>query len=524
MSEKKQAKVVSESAKLIFTQIDNLSKLRNVDKSFIVNLFKEEILKTIYEDYDADAEIEFNFDEENASFTITNLNKTVVADPKSATEKDSVEPIIDVVYSEAIKENPNIKIGDTFAQEINFGNFPKSVYTRILQKFENEFKAIDKQKIFDEYSKKIGEVVKATVASKLKQGLLLKIADTVDAFMPPNAINKKLLDKLYLGQTIDVYIENVNSENKVAQVIVSSVEGKILEKLLHKEVPEISQGLIEVVSTARFPGERAKIVVKKTEKAGAGIEAAGSVIGENGSRIDAISRQLDGEKIDVIEYSSDIKELIMNALSPAKVIDIIEKPSKTNKYPNFIVIVPQVQHTLAIGGKGQNVSLASSVAKARLDILSDKEAREKGFVFAFNGNITEEEIKALESGRRLRANFKKGKQQPPQNYNTNIDLSNFDEDLQAIRESLNFDDKDFAKEFYAESDIDLHLEETLAKVKDEIEETKNDEIEDKDPYSNEKVKEDYEKIAKTKLKDFKKDDDLSADLDFDLSDIGDEEW
>ena len=173
----------------------------------------------------------------------------------------------------------------------------------------------------------------------------------------------------------------------------------------------------------------------------------------------------------------------MNAISPAKVIDIIQTKPTNGSKSAYIVIVPDVQHTLAIGKKGHNVLLASDIVKAKLDIISQSEANEKHIAYNIeNGNVTDEDFKILEQGKKLRSNFKSRQKTP----------IGFDD-----KNKINLDD--FAME--------------IAEMQSQIKSTKNNKTDEKD---------DYEKIAKTKLKDFQQDNDILGDID--LSDINDEDW
>ncbi|AWX69454.1 transcription termination factor NusA [[Mycoplasma] anseris] len=516
------SKLQNLKAKEIFESLRNLACIKNFDKHQIIELFKSAIIKTIQTDYDEEADLEFIFDEINNNFSVLNKNKRIVPDPITDEEKDMFQACVEVTLSEAQKNDPNLKEGDIIAEEIDFEKFSKKDYIKIGQMFNQSMRELEKQQIYEKYSALVGQIIKAKVITAETNGIILELEDMVAAFMPPSITNKHMLKRIQPGDTIDVYVDHVLAESKHAQVIVSSVDTRILNNLLIKEIPEISQGLIEIVGISRISGERSKICIKKSEDAPVGIEELGSIIGINGERIENISRQLKGEKIDVILYSENIKEFIINALSPAKVIDIIEKEvDPRSKYPSFLVIVPNTQHTLAIGRRGQNVTLASELTKSKLDIISQKEANEQGIDYGFNGNISLEEIHELENGKRLQSNFKKKKPQTKLTggFDVHIDMSEFEDEIAELRSKVVNSDA-FEKQILGDTYYDNNFEETLEQVKNELD---NDEYEEEDePYS---FEEDYEKITSTKLKDFKQDDDLSFGLDdLDLSNINDEDW
>lgn len=526
----------NQKANEIFTQIYNLSQIKKIDEQSILNLFKDAISKVILEQYDEEAELEFIFDNENHKFNIINHNKTVVDDPMNDEEKDMLTPCVEVAFSEAQKINEDIEVGDHISEEIDFEAFTKRDYIKILSVFNQSLRELEKQLVCQKYFERIGEITKAKITSFNKSGIMLELIDGTEAYMPPSSTNHRFISKLKPGDVIDVYVEEVKPESKHAQVIVSSVESKLIQNLMAKEIPEVAEGFIEIIKIARIPGERAKIAIRKSEDAPEGMEELGAIIGTNSERIEAISRQLKGEKIDVILYSNDLETYIKNAISPSKVIDVIKVAEAKGKFPSYIVVVPYTQHTLAIGKKGQNVTLASELTKARLDILSQAQADEKGILYNLNnGNISTEELKELESGNKLESSFKKKTKYKTPNFNTfenDFNIDEFDQDLAELRQKAQERDDKFEKQIFA-SDFDNVIEETLKTIKQDLENSESDEIDDYDPYSEsiaemvkrEEEDRDYEKITSTKMKDFKKDDDLSAGLEnIDLSDLDNEDW
>ncbi|TPR54695.1 transcription termination factor NusA [Metamycoplasma neophronis] len=528
----------SQKVNEIFTEIYNLSNIRKLDEHRVLELFKNAISKVILEQYDEEADLEFIIDEQNKTFKVINHAKTIIPDPVSDEDKDTLSRCVEIPISIAREINPHAEIDETMSEEVNFEVFNKRDYNKILAVFSQSLRELEKELTYQKYMNKIGEVLKAKIVSFKKMGILLEfIEDGASAFMPTSLTNQRYVKTLHAGDVIDVYVEEVRPESRDAQVVVSSVESKLLQTLLAKEIPEVAEGLIEIVKIARIAGERSKIAIRKAENAPEGMEEIGAIIGAKSERIESISKQLKGEKIDIILYSDDLKTYIMNAISPSKVIDIVLAPNSKPEYPSFIVVVPNTQHTLAIGKKGQNVSLASELVKARLDILSQAQANEQAIKYDINnGNITEDEIKELENGKRLQSNFKKRPNNRNNNFNTfetNFNIDEFDADLAELRQKAQLSENVFEKQMFASS-LDDDIEATLELIKDDLENLESDEEVDFDPYSasieeiakkDEEAEADYEKITSTKMKDFKKDDDLSAGLEnIDLSDLDNEDW
>ncbi|AZZ65311.1 transcription termination factor NusA [Metamycoplasma phocicerebrale] len=520
--------------KQIFEAIYNVAQIKKIDEDVVIDLFKSAVEQVIIGQYDRDAELEFIIDKNNKNFTVINHTKVVVSEPKTDDEIDNFYPCIEITLKEAQALDPKIKEKDIISAEIDFERFRKKDYQKILSIFNQQIRELEKQKTFEKYQVLIGTVVKARIFNISKTGTLLELYDGTPAYMSPSTTNQRLLSNLKPGDVLDVYIEDVKPESKNAQVLVSSVESKLINKLFEQEIPEVSQGFIEIVKVVRIPGERAKVAIRKTELAPFALEELGTVIGKNSERIEAISRQINNEKIDVVLFDEDKKKFVMNAISPSRVIDIIEKEDSLTQFPSYTVIVPNFHHTLAIGKKGQNVRLTSELTKTRLDIISQDQADKMGIQYTFdNANITEEQAKLKYEGKRidLSSNTRR-KYKSNNSYQENtFNIAEFDADLAELRQKAQETDHLFEKQLY-ESNIDDDIEKALQEIENMAGANDNDydiysgDVESrKQKLRNNKEEEDYEKITSTKLKDFKKDEDLSAGLeDLDLSDLDNEDW
>lgn len=509
--------------------LNNLAAIKAIDKSVVIEYFKQSITKLILEEYDEEANIEYEFNEAEHVFKIINHSKQVVENPKNEIEEEQLKRCIEIPLKLAQEKDKNIQIGDELSEEIDFDDFTKKDYDRILANFKTLLNQYEKNLILEKYNQKVGDIVKAKIVAIQKNGLLFELIDdpNVSGFMPNSSISKKFLNELTPLQVIDVCIEKTLEDSKQAQLLLSNVDDKIIKTLFEREIPEIKNGFIEIVNIARIAGERAKVLIKKSEKAPENMEEVGSIIGRNAERINIISNELKGEKIDVIQYTDDIKDLIINTLSPAKVIDIIQDKTKSPKIVSFTVVVPDPHNTLAIGKKGHNVMLASELTKARLDIISQSQADARNINYNFvNGNITLDQIAQLNEGKRLQSNFKR-QVRPRNNYQNSfdnqLDLNEFASEIAELRSQVQANS--FEEQILgSKNSFDDDIEETLKKVKEEFNSDSN-QVKDDVIYSShitKKDKEDYDKIAKTQMKDFKQDDDLLSDID--LSDISDEDW
>ncbi|MDD7894134.1 NusA N-terminal domain-containing protein [Metamycoplasma hyosynoviae] len=512
--------------KEIFKTIYNLSELKKIPQDVLLNFLKNSIEQAFFEIYDSEAKLEFAFDANEKKFSITNHSKQVIEDPTTPYETEQLKRCIEIPLKQALEINPKAEIGDEISEEVSFDLFTKRDYEKINSIFKTLIIEYEKEKIAFDYERKVGQIVKATITSFQKNGILLQLCENenVSAYMPNNLTNKKLIDESKAAEIIDVCIIGTISGGKNAHILVTNANDKILINLLNKEIPEIANGIIEVVNISRIAGSRTKIAVRKTSKASSSIEEVGSIIGRNGQRIENISNQLNGEKIDVFQFSEDKKTLIINALSPAKIFDIIQDRKAKSKLPTYTVITPNEHNLIAIGKKGQNVILAGDIANCRLDIISEEEAAQRQIIFnPKNGNITDEELEEIKQGKRLhnqnRRPFKKQSERT-----LSIDLDDFANEIAELRSEIQ--STNFENRILGSDEFNADFQAALNKVHTEL----NAPIKqhDDDIYSGDKKtkkteeKDDYDKIAKNEMKDFKQDDDLLSGIN--IGDINDEDW
>ncbi|UUD35327.1 transcription termination/antitermination protein NusA [Mycoplasmopsis caviae] len=499
----------------------------------VVQIFSVETTRIINKLIDPDAEIVFEIDEAKQEVSIYNNNVCVTKEP---TDLESPESLISFVdYDEVHSINSKIKEGDIIKWEIDLSNLTKSQNSEakkalkiINSSIAQAIKILQKKKVFEQYSGKIGETVKVVLNSKNSNGSWnVQIVDSnVNAFLPAGLISSKR--KANPGQYFDVVIEKVSEESKLSQIEVSLDSPKIVYTVLKNNIPEIAEGLIEIVGVYRQPGERTKVSVKLAEGANPDIDARGAIIGENGSRIEILSEKLDGERIDVVLYDEDIRKYIANAMSPIPVVDVVPKPKEENKY--YVIVVPE-HLTPAIGKKGVNTLLASNLTKAKLDIISTTDAKAQGIVF--DESLISSITSAIKrEGTKVKyqkpANNRKSIRKQGQNIFSNsfnsIDVSNFDQDIAAFE----LHEQDKMDSLYEDDD---NFEELVRKIESEFaseksQENVSEEQVVKTPKKDNKISTSDYKKAKEVAKNFVVDDDLSKFGldDFDLGDIDFDEY
>ena len=285
---------------------------------------------------------------------------------------DSIlDPRTEVLLEEARKYDPTCEIGDLVMVESTPENFGRIAASTARQTIQQKIRDAERETQFEFFSKQVGEIVSGVVqAINSKQatiGLDMKAEGTMLwADMIPN-------ERFHLHDRIRAYVYKVEETNKGLEILLSRSHRNFLRRLLENEVPEIYHGIVEIRSIAREAGKRAKVAVSATQM---GIDPVGACVGQKGVRIQAIVRELNDEKIDVIEWSADPAVYISKALSPARVSGVYFNLGSSDD-KTAIVVVPEDQLSLAIGMQGQNARLAAKLTGWRIDAVNIVEASQK---------------------------------------------------------------------------------------------------------------------------------------------------
>lgn len=286
--------------------------------------------------------------------------------------KDVVEEVEDdrlqIALEDAKDINPAYEIGDVLEQEVTPRNFGRIAAQTAKQVVTQRVREAERGIIYEEYVDRTDDIVNGTIERQDARNIYVSLGK-VEAALP---VNEQIQGEVYKPQSrIRVYITKVERTTRGPQVIVSRTHPGLLRRLFEMEVPEIFEGIVEIKSIAREAGDRSKISVYAHNPE---IDAVGACVGAKGARVQNIVNELNGEKIDIVEWSEDPIIFVANALSPSKVLDVIvneEEKSTT-------VVVPDYQLSLAIGKRGQNARLAAKLTGWKIDIKSETDAREAG--------------------------------------------------------------------------------------------------------------------------------------------------
>ena len=282
---------------------------------------------------------------------------------------DTVEdPVMQISLEDAIKKNPQLKVGDIYRQDVNSREFGRiasqNAKNVILQKIREE----ERRSVFDQYYSKEHQLVTGTIQRQMGRNITVNLGKA-DAVLSENEQVKT--EHYEPNERLKVYVLEVKDTTRGPRILVSRTHPELVKKLFEAEVAEIQNGIVEIKAISREAGSRTKMAVWSNDP---NVDPIGACVGVNGSRVNAVVDELGGEKIDIINWSDNIAELIENAISPAKVIVVLADEDEKSA----LVIVPDYQLSLAIGKVGQNARLAARLTGYKIDIKSETQARESG--------------------------------------------------------------------------------------------------------------------------------------------------
>ncbi len=279
------------------------------------------------------------------------------------------DPFAEWTLEEAQEHDPDAEIGVNIEIPLSTEGLGRIAAQSAKQVLFQRIREAEREKIHDEYIDRIGEVLTGTV-KRFDRGEVIVDLGRVEAAVPRSEQSR--FERYNPGERIRAVLVDVHTKPKGAQVVLSRTDPRLLTKFFEMEVPEIYDGTVQIKAAVRAPGERAKVAVVSRER---DVDPVGACVGMKGSRVQAIIRELRGEKIDIIEWSDDLVTLAQAALAPARITRVSVTHHEDG--PHLDVIVEDEQLSLAIGRRGQNVRLASELLRARIDIKSESDVKDE---------------------------------------------------------------------------------------------------------------------------------------------------
>ena len=333
---------------------------KSIDKEIILTSMESAIQKAAKTKFGSENDIRAKIDRESGDITLHKV-LTIVEKP------ENLDTEISLKEAKKIENDEERKVGDEIFEQLPPVDFGRIAAQTARQVITQTVRAAERERQYNDFIDKKGEILSGIV-KRLEYGNVI-----VDLNRAESIIKKEELiprEILKTGDRIKAYCYDVVRENKGQQIFLSRANPKFMEKLFFQEVPEIYDGIIEIKSSARDPGSRAKICVYSKDSS---IDPVGACVGMRGSRVQSVVNELSGEKIDIVHWSEDVASLVVSALAPAE----IQKVIIDDQNKRIEVILSEENLSKAIGRRGQNVRLASKLINFEIDILTEKEESEK---------------------------------------------------------------------------------------------------------------------------------------------------
>ncbi|HOD36951.1 MAG TPA: transcription termination factor NusA [Syntrophales bacterium] len=333
--------------------IEQMGKDKGIEKEIIIEALESAMLTAARKKLGAQVELEAHYNEETGELEVFQF-KTVV--------EKVLDPETQISLQQARKElDEEAQPGDSLGMRLDAASFGRIAVQTAKQIIIQKVKDAERDKTYEEYKDRKGQLVNGFV-QRFEGGSIIVNLGRAEAAIPPS---EQITRESYKrGERIRAYVIDVKKISKGPQIILSRTHPGFLRALFEVEVPEISEGFIEIVSVAREPGNRSKIAVRTNDK---DIDPVGACVGMRGSRVQSVVQELKGEKIDIVPYSEDPVKYICSSLSPAKV----SKVFMYDENKSMEVIVPDDQLSLAIGRSGQNVRLAVRLTGWKIDVKNE---------------------------------------------------------------------------------------------------------------------------------------------------------
>ncbi|MCO5160807.1 MAG: transcription termination factor NusA [Mesorhizobium sp.] len=337
---------------------DAVAREKSIDKSIVIDAMADAIQKAARSRYGQETNIRADINHSTGEMKLQRLMEVVEQVEDYAKE---------ISLKDARLRNPDAQVGDFIAEQLPPMDFGRIAAQSAKQVIVQKVREAERDRQFDEYKDRIGEIVNGTV-KRVEYGNVIVDLGRGEAIIRRDELIPR--ENFKYGDRVRAYVYDVRREQRGPQIFLSRTHPQFMAKLFTMEVPEIYDGIIEIKSVARDPGSRAKIAVISRDSS---IDPVGACVGMRGSRVQAVVGELQGEKIDIIPWSQDAASFIVNALQPAEVAKVVLDEDAER----IEVVVPDDQLSLAIGRRGQNVRLASQLTGWDIDILTEQEESER---------------------------------------------------------------------------------------------------------------------------------------------------
>lgn len=341
----------AKDSKIFLEALDELEKEKGISKESVLEAIELALLAAYKKNYGEDENVEVIVDRESGEIKVLASKTVVDAD-------DLLDPNEEISLEDAKEIKKRVKIGDVLKFEVSCDNFRRNAVQNGKQIVIQKVREAEREHIYEKFKERENDIVSGIIRRiDNKKNIFIEI-DGIELILPP--AEQSYSDIYRVGERIKVFVYNVEKTNKFPKILISRKNEGFLKKLFEIEIPEISAGIIEIKSVAREAGSRAKVAVYSEVP---NIDTVGACIGQKGTRIKNIVDELNGERIDIVEWKESMEQFVSAVLSPAVVSSVEILEDGTAK-----VLVEPSQLSLAIGKNGQNARLAARLTGTRVDI------------------------------------------------------------------------------------------------------------------------------------------------------------
>ena len=340
---------------------DTVAREKNIDKEDVFTAMEVAIQKAGRSRYGFEHDIRAKIDRKTGAISLARYREVVADDAEVENEAAQIR------LSDAKAYNKAIKVGEFIIDPLPPIDFGRIAAQTAKQVIVQKVRDAERNRQYEEYKEKIGTIVNGTVKRIEFGNVVLDIGKT-EAILRRDEIIPR--EKFKNGDRVRAYVLDVRRENRGPQIFLSRTCPEFMAKLFTSEVPEIYDGIVQIMGVARDPGSKAKIAVKANDMT---IDPVGACVGLRGIRVQAVVTELQGEKIDIVPYSEDKAQYLVAALAPAEVTKVVIDEENGR----MEAVVPQEQFSIAIGRRGQNVKLASQLLGADIDVLTEEQEQER---------------------------------------------------------------------------------------------------------------------------------------------------
>ena len=332
--------------------IDQISKDKGIDRDMLIQTLEDAVRTSVHRKYGEDVDLEVSFNEESGEIEVYHF-KIVT--------KNVEDPSSQISLEEALTHDPSVQEDDEMGFRLNVGDLGRIAAQSAKQVIIQRMRDAELEIIYDEYKDRKGEIVSGIIQRRDKAGWIVNLGRT-EALLPKEEQIPR--EHYKRAERVEAIITDVRKEGRGPQVIISRAHRDYMGALFKREVPEVDDGIVQIMGIARDPGSRAKVAVMSRDR---DVDPVGACVGIRGSRIQNIVQELRGERIDIVVWSPDIVSYARNALAPATISRIT-----VDEDENLLeIVVPDDQLTNSIGRKGQNVKLAAKLLGWKIDIFTE---------------------------------------------------------------------------------------------------------------------------------------------------------